>query len=73
MTGPMLTPDQVAELLGCSTRTVRRWVGTGAMPEPVRIGGLIRWPRRTVEAWIAAGCPGRRISGESREFPSESP
>jgi len=57
MSEPMLTPDEVAGLLGCSKRTVRRLVAKGHMPEPVRIGSLIRWPREVIATWIAGGCP----------------
>ena len=57
MSEPMLTPDDVARLLGCSKRTVRRMVAKGQVPEPVRIGRLIRWPREVIAKWIAGGCP----------------
>ena len=41
----MLTVDQVAKLLGCSARTVRRLIDSGRIPTPVRLGALVRWPR----------------------------
>jgi len=53
----MLTVDQVARVLGCSPRTVRRLTDSGRMPRPVRLGSLIRWPRETIENWISRGCP----------------
>jgi excisionase family DNA binding protein len=52
-----LTSDDIARLLGCSRRTVRRLADTGRIPPPLRLGGLSRWTRATVEEWIAAGCP----------------
>jgi excisionase family DNA binding protein len=56
----MLDVEQVAELLGVSTRHVRRLVDAGKCPAPVRLGRACRWPRPTVETWIADGCPNCR-------------
>jgi excisionase family DNA binding protein len=56
----MLDVEQVAELLGVSTRHVRRLVDAGKCPAPVRLGRVCRWPRPAVEAWIADGCPNCR-------------
>lgn len=53
----MLTIDQVARLLNCSTRTVYRLNDAGQMPRPVRLGALVRWNRSEIEQWIADGCP----------------
>lgn len=55
----MLTVDQVARMLCCSPRTVRRLTDAGRMPRPVRLGSLLRWPRENVENWISQGCPRR--------------
>jgi excisionase family DNA binding protein len=56
----MLDVEHVAELLGVSTRHVRRLVDAGKCPQPVRLGRACRWPRRVVETWIADGCPNCR-------------
>lgn len=56
----MLDVGAFADLLGVSTRHVRRLVDAGKCPQPVRLGGCVRWPRPTVEAWIADGCPNCR-------------
>ena len=53
----MLTARQVAEVLNCSPRTVRRLGDCGRIPPPVKIGGMVRWPRGTIEKWCAEGCP----------------
>jgi len=53
----LLTIKQVAELLGCSQRHVRRLADRGEMPPPVRLGALVRWDRAGIEQWIKAGCP----------------
>ena len=55
----MLTVDQVARMLCCSPRTVRRLADAGRMPRPVRLGSLLRWPRESIESWISQGCPRR--------------
>jgi prophage regulatory protein len=63
----MLDAAHFAELLGVSSRHVRRLVDAGRCPPPVRLGGCVRWPRAAVEAWIADGCPNcRKRPGVSR-------
>lgn len=52
--------QQVAKLLNCSSRHVRRLCDSGRMPRPVRLGALIRWERKAIEQWIANGCPKMR-------------
>jgi excisionase family DNA binding protein len=64
----LLGIDAFADLLGVSTRHVRRLTDAGRCPPPVRLGKSVRWSRRTVEAWIADGCPSncRRRPGVAR-------
>ncbi|MFO7858943.1 MAG: helix-turn-helix domain-containing protein [Ectothiorhodospiraceae bacterium] len=57
MNEPMLTSEDVARLLGCSKRTVRRLVAKGQIPRPLRIGRLIRWQQDVIVTWMAGGCP----------------
>ena len=52
--------DAIAELLGCSSRHVRRLADMGALMRPIHIGRLIRWRKADVDAWLAAGCPSCR-------------
>lgn len=62
----LMTVDDVAALLACSVRHVRRLADSGAMPRPVRMGSLVRWRGRTgdpmtgVHDWVEAGCPSCR-------------
>ena len=56
----LLDVQAVAEMLGCSTRTVYRLSDAGRMPAPVKLGTLVRWNRSAVDEWIAAGCPSCR-------------
>jgi excisionase family DNA binding protein len=58
----LMDVEAVAELLSCSTRTVRRMADAGQMPRPLRIASLVRWRRSDVEAWLADGCPNCRPS-----------
>jgi len=52
--------DGIAELLGCSSRHVRRMADSGAMPRPLHLGRLVRWRKADVDSWLAAGCPSCR-------------
>lgn len=58
----LLDVEQFAELLSCSTRTVRRMADSGACPRPVKILSLVRWRRVDIDQWLAAGCPNCRPS-----------
>lgn len=49
--------DTFAELLGVSTRHIRRLVDGGKCPAPLRLGKCVRFSRVAVERWIADGCP----------------
>lgn len=44
----MLSAAQVAERLGLSLRTVRRWIADGSLPS-VKIGGAVRIPASALE------------------------
>jgi excisionase family DNA binding protein len=52
----LLDVHNVAELLGCSSRHVRRLVDVGRMPRPLKLGALVRWNRQVIEDWINDGC-----------------
>lgn len=49
----LATENQTAELLSCSTRTVRRMAADGRL-DPVRLGGVTRYRRSDIDA-IAGG------------------
>ena len=67
-TAELLDVEAVAEMLSCSTRTVRRISDSGAAPRPVKISSLCRWRARTGDPmtgildWIENGCPNCRPS-----------
>ena len=49
----LLTPNEVAEILGVSARTVRRLVSSGQL-RPIYVGRLPRFTEQEVEAYCAA-------------------
>ena len=53
----LLTIQQLAEMLNCSTRHLYRLVDRSAAPRPVRLGNLLRFRRDDIETWIRDGCP----------------
>lgn len=59
----LVTLNDVAALLGCSTRHVRRLADSGRIPQPVKFGALLRWIKTDIDQWIAAGCPNCRKGG----------
>jgi excisionase family DNA binding protein len=60
VTAVVITIDDVAKLLGCSTRHVRRMADSGRIPRPVKFGALLRWIKADIDQWILAGCPNSR-------------
>ncbi len=59
----LLSDKEVAKMLGCSTRHVRRQADAGMMPWGVKVGNLRRWPAKSLEDWVVAGCPRARKLG----------
>jgi excisionase family DNA binding protein len=49
-----LFQDELCELLGCSDRTLARWLQRGKVPMPVTgyPGKKLAWPRASTEAWV---------------------
>ena len=47
-----LSIDEVARMLDCSVRSVRRLCDTGQIPQPLMIGQLVRWRRVSLEYWL---------------------
>lgn len=49
----LLTPDQVADALGLSHRTLAAWRSNRRNPLPyVKVGSRIRYRRQDVAAWV---------------------
>ena len=53
----LISIQDVATLLDCSTRHIYRLVDTRRIPQPVKLGAMLRWVKADFERWIAAGCP----------------
>ena len=54
----LLNVKQVAQMLGCSVRSIWRMRDWGRMPPPIKVGRrLVRWDRAIIETWARAGCP----------------
>ncbi len=57
VTAALISIQDVATLLDCSTRHVYRLVDTQRIPQPIKLGALLRWVKTDIEHWIATGCP----------------
>jgi predicted DNA-binding transcriptional regulator AlpA len=53
---PLMTCEQMAELLQVATRTLRRMELMGEIPKCIHVCGLKRWRRGEVEKWLAGKC-----------------
>jgi excisionase family DNA binding protein len=53
------TPEQVAELLGVSTRTIRRMVAAGQL-KPIQVWGMPRFTSAAIRAFLARADKGYR-------------
>jgi excisionase family DNA binding protein len=50
---PLLTPEEVSEMLGgVPASTLKRWRTQRSGPAPLHIGRHIRYRRSAVEAWL---------------------
>lgn len=49
----LVTIHEVAEMLGFTHRTIRKWVKARCFPQPMRFGRSLRWKRTVIEAWVA--------------------
>lgn len=57
------TVGDIAALVPCSKRHVRRLDSMRAIPGRYTVGRLVRWHRKQVDEWISAGCPLPRSTG----------
>ena len=65
---PLLTASQLAELLNCGVRTLKRWLQEGVAPPPLRTpGSTLRWYRPAVRSWVEERC------GTSNSVPRSDP
>lgn len=55
------TAEQLAELLNCSPRHVRRLDAMGEIPGRLTLGRLVRYSRRQVDAWLSGDSGPRKL------------
>lgn len=62
--GQLLTPQQIADMLGVKLSTIYQWTHTGFIPH-VKLGRLVRFREKTVMEWVekkqTAGRPRTRF------------
>lgn len=63
---PFLTPEQAADLLAVSTKTLYRWTSADPTLPHFKRGNVLRYPRAEFEAWIR-----RQMPRASRSRPQE--
>ncbi|POA89215.1 DNA-binding protein [Pseudomonas sp. FW305-E2] len=50
----LMTPDQAANLLGVSPRTLAAWRCTGRYSVPyIKVGSKVRYPRKQLNEWLS--------------------
>lgn len=64
---------EVAQMLGCSDRTVRRLIQNGRTPTPMRHGSAFRWDCDVIQQWLASGsAPMEQPGGTAEGRPAET-
>lgn len=48
----MITERELAQMLRCDPRTIRRLEVSGDLPRALRVGGSKRWRLDVIEAWL---------------------
>lgn len=49
---PLLSANEVGDLLGIDARTVRRWRQQNKLPAAIDLGGVWRWKASSIRAWL---------------------
>lgn len=57
-----VTPERLAQLLGCSPRTVARWDAERIGPPRIKVGNTVLYDLEKLPAWLA----GKEARGGSR-------
>jgi predicted DNA-binding transcriptional regulator AlpA len=52
MIDPLLTKQELAVIMGRTTKTIDRWVASGVAPPHIRINNRNYWKRETVVDWL---------------------
>ena len=59
----LLNEHEVAQMLGVSVATVRRWRLFKAGPKYVKLGALVRYRVSDIERWLASRPTGGSVAG----------
>ncbi|MGN7977382.1 helix-turn-helix transcriptional regulator [Microbacterium sp. 22195] len=61
---PLLTPDEVASILGVEVQTLYKWrtLKPAYGPAAIKVGKYLRWKSSTVQAWIDAQGPASNVT-----------
>jgi excisionase family DNA binding protein len=51
---PLMSTEEVAEVLGRPARTLRQWRYLGEGPRYLKVGATVRYRARDVEEWLRA-------------------
>lgn len=65
---PHYTPEQVAELLQVSARTLERWRAQRIGPPYVKIGHFVRYPQSAVGRYLAQQTQDSAVSSNLIDF-----
>lgn len=68
-TARLMTTDDLAELLGVTERTIKRWRASGDGPPHMMFGRTVRYHPARVQAWMLAreqGTPSRKGATPAR-------
>ncbi len=49
-----LSKEEIADVLGVSSRTVENWVNDGIVPAPKKLGNRVYWHPNVFYAWLDA-------------------
>ena len=69
---PLLTIDQLGELLQYHRKTIERLGRLGKIPGATKIGRSVRYKAAVILAWLEAGAPeqpGLKPAGRARKTP----
>lgn len=58
----LLTPDDLAAILGCTKRAVYNRRHRGDLPPPIKLGALLRWDPQVLADWIESQVEDGRVT-----------
>lgn len=68
-----LTKDDIADVLGVSSRTIENWVNDGTLPTPKRLGNRVYWHPGVFFGWLEQRLVSDDDATPSALLASESP